>query len=67
MDHKPLTALFGEEKGIPQMAADRLQRWALFLSGFKYRFGYIKGILNCGLSRMPLTATGLEKETEGLF
>lgn len=30
-DHKPLAVLFGEHKGIPQMAAGRLQRWALFL------------------------------------
>ncbi|XP_018370097.1 PREDICTED: uncharacterized protein LOC108765750 [Trachymyrmex cornetzi] len=44
MDHKPLIALFGEHKGIPQMAAGRLQRWTLFLSGF--RFEHIKGTSN---------------------
>lgn len=42
-DHKPLEAIFGEHKGIPQMAAGRLQRWALFLSGFRYKFQHIKG------------------------
>ena len=56
-DHKPLLALFGENKGIPTMAAGRLQRWALFLSGFDYKFEYIRGKSNGaadGLSRFPL-------------
>ncbi|XP_045463872.1 uncharacterized protein K02A2.6-like [Harmonia axyridis] len=56
-DHKPLLALFGENKGIPQMAAGCLQRWALFLSGFNYHFQYIKGSENGGadgLSRFPI-------------
>ena len=29
-DHKPLTGIFGSKKGIPSLAAARLQRWALF-------------------------------------
>ena len=56
-DHKPLQALFGENKGIPMMAAGRLQRWAMFLSGFNYTFKYVKGTANGGadgLSRLPL-------------
>lgn len=56
-DHKPLLALFGENKGIPQMAAGRLQRWALFLSGFDYHFQHINGSKNGGadgLSRFPV-------------
>ena len=59
-DHKPLSALFGEHRGIPTMAAGRLQRWALFLSGFNYKFQYIKGKDNGaanGLSRLPLSTT----------
>ncbi len=27
-DHKPLTAILGPKKGIPSLAAARLQRWA---------------------------------------
>ncbi|XP_031338384.1 uncharacterized protein K02A2.6-like isoform X5 [Photinus pyralis] len=42
-DHKPLLGIFGENKGLPQMAASRLQRWALFLTGFNYNIEYIKG------------------------
>lgn len=46
-DYKPLMALFGEHKGILQMA-DRLQRWTLFLSGFQYKFEHIKNTNNGG-------------------
>ena len=56
-DHKPLLAIFGENKGVPQMAAGRLQRWALFLSGFNYSLQYIKSADNGaadGLSRLPI-------------
>ena len=34
-DHKPLTAIFGPKKGIPTLAAARLQRWALLLSAYQ--------------------------------
>lgn len=54
-DHKPLLAIFGENRGLPLMAAARMQRWALSLSGFNYSIEYIKGISNDAdhLSRMP--------------
>lgn len=45
-DHKPLVTIFGENKGIPVMAAARIQRWALLLSGFSYTIEYVKGELN---------------------
>ena len=28
-DHEPLTSIFGPTKGVPTIAAARLQRWAL--------------------------------------
>lgn len=54
-DHKPLLSIFGEDKGLPLMAAARMQRWALILSGFTFKIKYVKGILNIAdtLSRMP--------------
>ncbi|KAF2892036.1 hypothetical protein ILUMI_14137, partial [Ignelater luminosus] len=58
-DHKPLQAILGGQKGIPQLAAGRLQRWAVFLSDFDYEFQYIKGsnnILADSLSRLPLNS-----------
>lgn len=56
-DHKPLLALFGEYRSLPQMAAGRLQRWSIFLSGFDYTFKHIKGTQNVNadaLSRLPI-------------
>lgn len=41
-DHKPLTAIFGEKKGIPALAALRLQRWSVLLSAYDYEIVYRK-------------------------
>jgi len=35
-DHRPLTTIFGPKKGVPPLAAARLQRWALLLSAYRY-------------------------------
>jgi hypothetical protein len=52
-DNKPLLSIFGPKKGISSTTAARLQRYALFLSG--YRFQKSKHHSNCdGLFRMPL-------------
>lgn len=40
-DHKPLTYIFGDKVGIPIMAASRLQRWAVLLSGYTYNIEYV--------------------------
>jgi len=56
-DHKPLQHIFGSKKGIPITAASRLQRWAYFLSGYKYTIEYVKSKDNgnCdALSRLPI-------------
>lgn len=54
-DHKPLVGIFGESKGLPDMAAARMQSWAFILSGFNYKIEYINGKNNFadGFSRMP--------------
>lgn len=56
LDHKPLVAIFGERKGIPKMSANRLQRWAEILSGFKYKIRHVKSEHNVAdfLSRRPV-------------
>lgn len=64
-DHKPLTAIFHPERGVPAMTAARLQRYALFLSGFDYIIEYKSTTKHCnadGLSRLPLQ----QKEREDL-
>lgn len=55
-DSKPLTQIIGEKRGIPQMAANRLQRYAVFLSGYKFKVKYIKSSENGAdfLSRLPV-------------
>ena len=57
MDHKPLTAILGPKRGIPSLAAARLQRWALLLSAYDYAIQYKSTNHHCnadGLSRLPL-------------
>ncbi|XP_030850652.1 uncharacterized protein K02A2.6-like [Strongylocentrotus purpuratus] len=55
-DHKPLTFLLGPKKGIPVLAASRLQRWAILLSGYVYDIKYRTSQQNANadfLSRLP--------------
>ena len=55
--HKPLVSIFSPKKSVPAMTAARLQRYAIFLSGFiydiKYRSTTDHGNAE-GLSRLPL-------------
>ena len=39
-DHKPLEGLFNEQKGVPQQAAPRVQRWPLTLAAYEYKIAY---------------------------
>ena len=39
-DHKPLTSILGPKKGIPSLAAARLQRWAWILSAYTYEIEF---------------------------
>lgn len=53
-DHRPLTTIFGEHKGLSMMASARMHRRAVIHSAFNYNIEYIKGVDNHvdGLSRM---------------
>ncbi|XP_051775459.1 uncharacterized protein K02A2.6-like [Erpetoichthys calabaricus] len=70
-DHCPLTRIFSPEKGVPSMAAARMQRWALILAAHKYTIEYKKVALNVnadGLSRLPLLLKHKESQnTVDLF
>ena len=41
-DHKPLLSLFGPDKPVPALAANRLARWALTLSQYNYKIEFRK-------------------------
>lgn len=55
-DHKPLLSIFGFQRGIPEVSANRLQRYAMFLSGYNYSIEYIRSNANSAdyLSRASL-------------
>ncbi|KAG6463039.1 hypothetical protein O3G_MSEX013623 [Manduca sexta] len=57
-DHKPLISIFGPYKGIPEVSANRLQRYSLFLSAYNYTIEYVRSKDNCAdyLSRASLPA-----------
>lgn len=55
-DHKPLTAILGSKKGLPTLAAARLQRWAVFLLGYQYDLEFRSTLQHGnadGFSRLP--------------
>lgn len=45
-DNAALVRIFGPTKGIPKMAAKRLQHYAIFLSAFQYKIKHIKTSVN---------------------
>ena len=59
MDHQPLLAILGPQKGIPATTAARLQLSAIFLQGYyKIEYKSSKAIANAdGLSRLPCPQT----------
>ena len=39
-DHKPLTVVLGSKRGLPTVAAARLQRWAIVLTAYQYNLEF---------------------------
>lgn len=67
-DHKPLTTILGSKKGIPSLAAARLQRWAILLSAYTYDIRYKSTMEHAnadGLSRLPLPSTPSSDADQG--
>lgn len=54
-DHKPLMYIFHPHKGVPEVSANRLQRYALFLNSYNYEIQYVSSVNNSAdyLSRAP--------------
>lgn len=66
-DHKPLTSILGPKQGIPPLAAARLQRWAVILSGYSYNIEYRPTGAHSnadGLSRLPVPYNQPEGNSE---
>ena len=56
-DHKPLTTVLNPRKGLPTLAAARMQRWALLLPAYQYdiEFRSTSEHANAdGFSRLPI-------------
>ncbi|XP_059047663.1 uncharacterized protein K02A2.6-like [Achroia grisella] len=59
-DHRALSYIFGKNKGIPQTAASRLQRYAVRLAAYNFDIEFVPSNKNCvadALSRLPLEYT----------
>ena len=57
-DHKPLITILNPRKGIPSLAAARLQRWVLILASYQYEIEFKptdKHSNADGVSRLPLS------------
>jgi hypothetical protein len=64
-DHKPLTSILGPKKGVPPIAAARLQRWALKLAAYTYDIKFCHTEEHCnadGLSRLQLNSVNPGRE-----
>ena len=62
-DHKPLVTLLGPKRGIPTLAAARLQRWAILLSAYQYEIEYRSALKHANaLSRLPLPVGSKSEE-----
>ena len=69
-DHKPLMAVLGPKKGVPSLAAARLQRWAVLLSAYTYDMEFKPTAAHGnadGLSRLPLPSESSETEADTIF
>lgn len=68
MDYKPLVAIFGGKRGILEMAANRLQRYVVIVSGYSFKIELINGKDNGNadeLSRLPIKSKYKEEGKRG--
>ena len=65
-DHKPLLGLLHKHKGIPSMAASRIQRWAIILSAYNYELIFKSGRKHGNadsMSRLPFQSDDCEESS----
>lgn len=66
-DHRPLSYIFGKNKGLPVTAASRLQRYAVKLAAYDFGIEFVTSAKNCfadALSRLPLEISKKQKRNE---
>ena len=67
-DNRPLATIFNLQKGMPALAAGRLQKYAFILSTYNFDVKYRKGSINYeadALSRLPIQeGTKIDSEEE---
>ena len=69
-DHKPLLSILSLSKALPTMTAARLQRYAIFLSGYSYDIEFRSTHAHCNadaLSRLPVTVPETEPDEISVF
>lgn len=80
LDHQTVAGLLGHGEQIPAMSAARMQRWALLLAAYSYKWVYRKGseiqnadalsrlclpnLNEISLDEVPLSAGEIRRETE---
>lgn len=68
-NHKPLQVIFDPKEGVPSVAASRLQRWTLILSGYQYELVYKMSKDNAEpdcFSRLPLPTEDNEEQCDDI-
>lgn len=65
-DNLAIARILDANRQIPEIAAARLQRWAVFLSTFRYTIRYIRGKNNYAdwLSRLPVDNAQIKENKE---
>lgn len=69
-DHRALSYIFGKNKGLPQTAASRIQRYAVRLAGYDFNIEFVPSARNCeadALSRLPIQIEHNEQREEIIF
>ena len=66
-DHQPLTRIFGPKSSVPPLAAARLQRWAVLLSGYDFDIIFKNSADNANadfFSRFPLQSLADDEDLD---
>jgi len=66
-DHQPLTRIFGPRSNVPPLAAARLQRWAVLLSGYDFDIIFKNSADNANadfFSRFPLQSPADDEDLD---